>query len=284
MWSCRPDSGTGAKRHVKGQHVIEATRVTLSSHLTSFTHTLKLQPAHFQLSPTASHFSAIQHSDMLPDLMPLVFSFLQDDRQTLRACALVHRTWTTAAQVVLFHTVDIPHFKPEEDDSRGTRCLLLDVLYQSPHLQPLIRTLLIHDRYTRDLRYFDTATPRCLFPNVTKIYVPDSIPCDIFLNHVPSLQSVDCPHDMGRVTKVLPHLRLTALTIHFFEEAISQRDWLSESVVANTLRMLSLVVDYFYPKSSDFRSFLLDMPCLETLQINLGEGEYSFFPQHRSIR
>jgi hypothetical protein len=44
---------------------------------------------------------------MLPDLVTIVLSFLHDDYPSLRASALIHRSWTPVAQAILFDVVDV---------------------------------------------------------------------------------------------------------------------------------------------------------------------------------
>jgi hypothetical protein len=212
---------------------------------------------------------------MLPDLVPAVLSFLHDDTPTILSCALVHRSWTTAAQAILFDTVKIrprrigssiyePSYRP---------CLVIDALTQSPHLRPLVHALYIYDHY--DPRYLDPATPRLLFPNVSRIHVAEDFDApDAFLNNVPSLKSLECSYWTGE-ERDLPDLQLTHLTIHFLRPAGTRKDWLSGTSVARTLRNLVFRVAYDRPKTSDFYEIVLRLPCLEELRIYFALREYT---------
>jgi hypothetical protein len=72
-----------------------------------------------------------------------IIQYLYDDQPTLRACALVHSSWTPACRTLLFHTVRVA--SPAKLDAPVTQTAqlraLVEILEGGPYLRPLIRRL-----------------------------------------------------------------------------------------------------------------------------------------------
>jgi hypothetical protein len=72
-------------------------------------------------------------SSLPPELTEPILDELGGDLLSLRACALVHSSWTLASQAHIFHTVTV--HREEQWDA------LVELLRASSHIRPLLRRL-----------------------------------------------------------------------------------------------------------------------------------------------
>jgi hypothetical protein len=81
-----------------------------------------------------------------PELVERILDHLHDDAKSLQSCATVHRTWTNACRIHLFHTISIDQDPTRfgglaEGRGSGPWQKLLELLSGSPHLRPFVRML-----------------------------------------------------------------------------------------------------------------------------------------------
>jgi hypothetical protein len=67
------------------------------------------------------------------ELIESIIDHLRDDPVSLLSCALIHPSWTTSSQTLLFYAVDISDI--------GALCAFIDCLKSSPHLRPNVRVM-----------------------------------------------------------------------------------------------------------------------------------------------
>jgi hypothetical protein len=133
-------------------------------------------------------------SQVPPDLIEHIFNALpiyhSSGLATLRACAVVHSSWTQRAQARLFHTVFVGMFK--KGTNLGTLPTvpwgsLVGSLERCQHLRPLVRALIIC-----------APLPDALLPRLSPVLFPSVIALmwqayaeTRILAHVPALESLE---------------------------------------------------------------------------------------------
>jgi hypothetical protein len=207
----------------------------------------------------------MQHLNL--DLVPEILSFVDED-STLRSSSLVHRSWTTCSQALLFHTIHV------EDRSivyswSSPWIRLVILLETTPHLRPYIRILDFHyDIYTDDRRR-DAHLGLTLFPNVHTMRFASNPLWHIVENH-PRLKSLFVAYRMDNGPLHEDRLHLEQMEIIIPGNHPRLPLWFLRSPSLKlSLRKLSVSFDLGYvwtiPESSVFDN--MSLPLMETLEV-----------------
>ncbi|KAF9000385.1 hypothetical protein BDZ89DRAFT_698008 [Hymenopellis radicata] len=126
------------------------------------------------------------NTSLPPDLVDMIIRHLSGDKDALRNCALVSRTWSVFSQRALFRSIQV------NLDTYKKMAKLLDDLISLPHLQTLVRGLTICERRP------DDGIPSCthmsclasvlsLLPNLMKVVFEDNDPEGSYLDLIPNV-------------------------------------------------------------------------------------------------
>jgi hypothetical protein len=188
------------------------------------------------------------------EIMGFILDELGADRQlpSLRACALVHSSWTLASQARIFHTVAV--------HSQEQWNALVELLRSSSHICPLLRRLETYD----ELYVSSAGEPYAmLFPRVEHLtygYPPLE---DMMLRSLPSLLTLELINSLWYADNALCHrinsgyspeqggvlvLRsLVLIDVHAISGWSSVAEWTRISVQWQSLQSLAISV----PKLED---------------------------------
>jgi hypothetical protein len=213
-------------------------------------------------------FSIMHHLNL--DLVSEILSFVTDD-STLRSSALVHRSWTTYSQALLFHTTHIGASGPSSNHKWPKPWVFLLILLENtPHLRPYIRILDFlletdHDDWRRDTHVGST-----LFPNVhTARFI--ATPLWDLVEKLPQLKSLcaACTTDVRPLHE--DRLKLEILELNLPVDQPRLPAWLHRSTsLRGSLRKLSLSVEFGDPwrvVSGPTNINNISLPWLEHLEV-----------------
>ncbi|KAF9023971.1 hypothetical protein BDZ89DRAFT_1136370 [Hymenopellis radicata] len=156
------------------------------------------------------------HISLPPELLDMIIQHLSGHKNALRSCALVSRTWSGFSQRALFRDAQVKLWTYEYMTK------LLADLISVPHLQTLVRSLAIYQRYINDVIPL-TAHMSCLasvlplLPNLMKVMFQDE---DIDARRIVATRSyLDLiPNVLGEAPLVELNIDIYSLEIfhHFF--------------------------------------------------------------------
>jgi hypothetical protein len=204
------------------------------------------------------------------ELLEKLFELLDNEQTSLRACALVHRSWTPSSQARLFRVVGVrlPSFWPR-------LCRLLE---DSPHIRPFVLHLLLHAPFPEG----PYAPPHPgLFPRVAKLTYVGMDFNTATLDCLPALKSLEFMGVMNvfassQTPESLALRSLEKLTIH--ERLIEPiLHWIGRTGCTESLRELEVSVPEIDPAPAlrTFRSVLQSMRGLRKLKLNIEDRRVS---------
>jgi hypothetical protein len=199
-----------------------------------------------------------------PELLEAVFSFLFDDQQALRACALVHRSWTMNSQSQLFEAVEVA--LPSEWPR------LWRLLEDNNHIRPMLHHLVLHCPFPAG----SSAHPG-LFPLVTRLTYLGTYFETAVLDRLPALRALEfgevetrrevIENAQAADSLALGHLERLSIRGRKSEPILS---WIRRTQCSNTLRELEVAVlgGWNAHDLDTFRSVLQSLKGLQKLQLS----------------
>ncbi|KAJ7144396.1 hypothetical protein C8R44DRAFT_973920 [Mycena epipterygia] len=148
------------------------------------------------------------HPLRIQELLEQCTEFLHDSVSDLKACALVSRSWASAAQFRIFRNVSMALLDTPKNEWRWSR--LQEALRASPHLIPYIHRLKVNTSYMSTKTFSDIST----YPFTRLVHV-----------HIRTVTlSLHSVIDMQRLVS-LPTLRRLSIQCAFPEPSTFLRIW-----------------------------------------------------------